>query len=364
LPERGRFSFIQIPSGTLNMVYLSFSFPHHGEYSSYHRITKYLREEDKLVDSSLPKVFYRKLLNPRNLTVKLWREIGERVAWARVDKGSGDWIHYLYPEHSCRNIDVLRKQGVNVAMSCHLPEQAIQRGKYCEALKRGLSSADALIVMSPDYVDCYQSIAPQAKVCFIPHGIDIHYFRPPVDPESFLNRESSTLRFLTVGNMMRDFETLASVINLAAERKLDVVFRVVANPNSIAQLQSLLTEKGRSFLEAYCGISNDELKQLYFSSHLLFLPLLDATANNAILEALACGLPICVSDLPATRAYGGEAACYYSGKDPDEIVNRLIQLGEDREKCRELAALGRSHAVNELSWESIVARHQKFIEET
>ena len=58
------------------------------------------------------------------------------------------------------------------------------------------------------------------------------------------------------------------------------------------------------------GISDPELRKLYNRSRFSFLPLLDAVANNALLEGLSMGKQILVSDLPASRFYGADHVSY------------------------------------------------------
>ena len=50
------------------------------------------------------------------------------------------------------------------------------------------------------------------------------------------------------------------------------------------------------------GLSDLALAETFRQADVLFLPLQDATANNARLEGLASGLPVVTTDLPAVRA--------------------------------------------------------------
>ena len=45
------------------------------------------------------------------------------------------------------------------------------------------------------------------------------------------------------------------------------------------------------------------LRALYHLSDLFFLPFVDAVANNAIVESIACGVPVVVSDVGSLRDY-------------------------------------------------------------
>ncbi|MEM1083899.1 MAG: glycosyltransferase family 4 protein [Verrucomicrobiota bacterium] len=343
------------------MIALSFSFPHHGKYSSYHRLLAYLGESDEVVDASMPKFMYQRLLNPRGYTQRAWRALKERQAWSLAESGRHEWIHYLYPEHGYFRGRELNRRGMRIATSCHLPKDALEAGgERRRALKEGLSISDAMIVMSPDYVDYYQSFAPNARVAFIPHGIDVHYFQPSKIGAG--NGEDGVRRILTVGNMLRDFETLAKVVGLAADRGANWRFEVVALQDRLDALQQMVPEKGRNLLGLHCGISNEALLSLYRESDLLYLPLLDATANNAVVEAMACGLPMLLSDFPATRAYAGDTASYQQGRDAGEAYDRIAELVDDREAWLDASEKSRKRAVEELAWEAIAEKHRKFLE--
>lgn len=337
------------------MIALSFSFPHHGKYSSYHRLLHYLKSSDRIVDASLPSWVYSRYFNPRDITQKYWRARKEREAWKYSERENHSWMHYLYPEHSYFVGKKLYKPDTKLVMSCHLPEEALERGgDKRKALKEGLSISNTLIVMSPDYLEYYQSLAPDAKVIFIPHGIDVHYFKPAGD--SRVNRKSDQINVLTVGNMLRDFETLAKVMNIAAQNSVKWKFQVVALKDRLDYLDGLLTESARAIYEPLCKISNDHLLRLYQKSDLLYLPLLDATANNAVVEAMSCGLPMLLTDFPATRAYAQDTAQYISGRNPDDAFARIKEMVSDIDSLEVASKQLREHAVDNLSWEKIVAR--------
>lgn len=272
-------------------------------------------------------------------------------------------MHYLFPEHSYFSGKKLRSEQTRIAMSCHLPKDTLEAGgERRRGLREGLSIADALIVMSPDYVDYYQSLAPRARVTFIPHGVDIDYFCPAEEGRKESANPEEGLAILTVGNMLRDFEALANVINLAAEQGRNWKFRVVALRDRLDDLGNRLSEAGRRLYVPLCGISNEQLLELYQSSQFLYLPLLDATANNAVVEAMACGLPMILSDFPATRAYAGSTVEYLSTRDPGEAFERIESMANDSEALMAAGRKCRRRAVEFLSWERVSAQHRSFLD--
>ncbi len=339
------------------MIALSFRFPHHGAYSSYHRLLAYLSPPDRAVDATLPRFVYSRYLNPRGLTQRYWLQHAERKAWRLAGQEEHDWLHYLYPEHGYFRGAELRTGRTKIAVSGHLPQSVVEQGiDRLDGFFAALRMAEAVIVMSPDSVDFYRSLAPSASVVFIPHGVDTHYFSPAGRYPSDGRR-----RLLTVGNMLRDFETLAAVINTAAERDLAWTFTVIANRDRLQGLAGRLSPAGRQLFQPLYGIPDDALLQVYRTSDLLFLPLLDATANNALIEAMACGLPILVTDLASVRGYAADSVRYLATRDRNEICNALEAMVMSEGTLRTLAEAGRARATENLAWEVVAVAQRAFL---
>jgi glycosyltransferase involved in cell wall biosynthesis len=341
------------------MVSLSFRFPHHGKYSSYHRLLDYGAEEDIRVDASLSKAVQGSaLLNPRGIATRTWRKLKEAQAWHLARSRDEAWVHYFYPEQGYYRGVKFRRAGQKILFTCHLPKEVHERARtklvhYAE----GLKAADGIILMSPDDLDYYAAVAPRARVTFIPHGIDIHRFTPAEGRE---RKTGEVIELLTVGNMEREFERLAAVIREADEMDAPLRFNVVALPHYLGVLKGFTGEKAWRRVRALSGIDDDALLDLYRSCDLLFLPLRAATANNALLEALATGLPMLLSDLPACRAYARDCAIYFPAEEGAAgLVERMA--GTDIAGLREMAAAGRVLAERELAWEIIAARQREFM---
>ena len=107
------------------------------------------------------------------------------------------------------------------------------------------------------------------------------------------------------------------------------------------------------------GISDHELRQLYNRSRVLFLPLLDAVANNALLEGLSMGKQTLVSDLPAARFYGAEHVSYIQKDATTEKASDALSELLDTLFPQENRPDIRNYAEANFSWPRIAKAYQE-----
>jgi glycosyltransferase involved in cell wall biosynthesis len=107
----------------------------------------------------------------------------------------------------------------------------------------------------------------------------------------------------------------------------------------------------------HAGLSDEELRDLYRRSTLLLLPMLDATANNAILEAQACGTPIVSTDIGGVASYVDSSfADLLPVGDVEGLVDAVVTLVESRDELERRGRAARDHAVQHLSWQRLAPR--------
>ena len=193
-----------------------------------------------------------------------------------------------------------------------------------------------------------------APVHVIRHGVCLDHFTPsPAAP-------CENPRFLFVGQWMRDFDTLAEVIPLILrvrpETRFDLVVPSIARyrERNFAALYSMARLPEITWHE---GVSPEALLDLYRNCRALLLPLVDATANNAIVEAMACGVAVISTDIGGTREYlspGAGILCPV--EDAQAHADAAIELLQFPEKATRMGEVGRADAETKFSWDRIAAQ--------
>jgi glycosyltransferase involved in cell wall biosynthesis len=333
----------------------SFSFSHHGHYSSFHRFLHYARGH-RTIDITLP---IPKFLNAKigASLVRRWMHLAEWRLRPIFAKRQRQCIHYLYPENSLFRGPKWKGQH-RLVISCHQPASCFGSRKTFEgtAFFEALNRSDRVVLLSESFVSGYKQFCDVGKLRVIPHGVDVHFFRPAEQ----LKKKPLVV---TVGNWLRDYDFWASTVLRLAIEMPQVDFAVVAQPSVVGDSFARVEAQLGTRVRLLNGLSDDAFRDLYRKATLLFLPLKDAGANNALLEAMSSGLPVLVSDLPATREYAGDTAMFFSPDNLEECVAKMKNLLTDANLRSNLAASSRKRAMEQFSWEAIAGQYERLYAE-
>jgi glycosyltransferase involved in cell wall biosynthesis len=192
-----------------------------------------------------------------------------------------------------------------------------------------------------------------ANVQFVPHGVDADFFSP--DAPRTLPAEAP-VEVLFCGQWLRDFQQLSDTLDVLASAPQRYTFHLVV-PKFARNFEQHYRLAQHDNVRWYAGVSDEALRDLYQRAHLLFLPLVDATANNSVLEAMACGLPLVVSKVGGVTDYVAEdEAVFITAKDGQHGAAQLAWSVANYATCIANAGRARSRTASQLAWPVITAR--------
>jgi glycosyltransferase involved in cell wall biosynthesis len=328
------------------LVYSNHGF---GSYSSYPAISKYLSDCDTVsILRQEPKTLSQRVLNRvvRTFATSQWYKLTSlELEWRSLQhlyKSRPELVHFLWGDRDLGYFNLMN-QIISVPLCCTFhccPDDLPNILPY----RKRLRNLDAIVVMSETQRPFFETCGVAAdKIHCILHGIDTDFFVP----SSYGSSDHFTV--LSVGSYKRDFLLLREVA-LKLRNYAGIHVKIVSSKGFHSYFADL------DHVEFVSNLSDSQLLKAYQSSDCLLLTVENATANNALLEGLACGLPIVAEDVGGIGEYvNSDCAVMTQAKDADLLVESIVQLAASSSKCREMAKAARVRAM-ELSWSKVAAR--------
>ena len=311
---------------------------HHSAYSGYPRFTERLgqfvdahtrrtRLPARLLERASDRVMYD-WFGPEQLR-------NDVTAARRLVLGRDEIVHLLYGEtdhfYAGRMRRIGRRRGNRLVATFHQPPSLHEQLLPNPAMFEQLDHTIALGPRAADYLAGLVGGAERVSLAF--HGIDTDAWhpRPPA------RAEEPTCAF--VGSWFRDFDVLADVIRIVRHAEPRTRFELVTGRERAATFRGLPGVRARS------GITDAELRRVYWGAWLHVVPLEDAVANNALGEGMACGLPTVATDVGDVGYYAGrDAARLVPPGDAEAMAAAVLELLGDPAERERMGGRARAQA--------------------
>lgn len=254
-------------------------------------------------------------------------------------------LHVTFVEN---NLRLLARQWTRSGCCCigtaHQPAEWWRSRHRHPELVSGL---DALLVTSTELQSYFAPFLPE-RVHRIRLGVDTAFFCPASPSMSVADGPP---RCLFSGVWLRDLDTLEQVIGRVQAANPEIHFDLVV-PEDRRNQPPLQRIAQRDRVTWHANLTDEELRDVYRQSSLLLLPLTDSAANTALVESIACGLPVVTTEVGGVRDYTEPAfADVRKPGDVEGISQAVLRLSGDPEERRARSRAARDFALRALPWE-------------
>ncbi len=259
-----------------------------------------------------------------------------------------DIIHCLWLDHDWGYLDLLIPRHIRLVGTVHV--DASLMGRVLKPSKR-LHRVDAWVLMSETQAQPMIDLGiPRERLHVIHHGINIDQFYPSDRDKTRRDR----LKILHVGTHQRNFDCLRSLATVLDKAKFELT--VISAPDTHYQFSGI---PGVCCLS---GLSESQLLDHYHRADCLLQLVNEATANNALLEGMACGLPIISQLVGGVPEYVNEkCSILCNPNDCTEVEDALGILYDDDKLRLDMGRASRQRAL-ELDWVHVAEKTQQLYE--
>ena len=270
-------------------------------------------------------------------------EAGE-TRWVRAPSVAADpsVVHVFYGDCSgAAAVPLVRERwpDATVVLTVHQPVARMRRDR---AAMRALTCADAILTVSEVQARELTALDAGVPVRAIPHGVWTRAFTP----DTFAHDRSEVL---LVGNYLRDWPATERIVDLLARR--GVRCRLVGTNAPRERFE------GHPTLAVAPPLSEPELAAAYDESAALLMPVLDATASNAVLEAMSAGCPVVCSAVPSlVDEYIGDRVDAFDEDDLQTAVDHLLRYVGDP-ASRDARSVRLRARAQRFDWRSLASQY-------
>jgi glycosyltransferase involved in cell wall biosynthesis len=217
---------------------------------------------------------------------------------------------------------------------------------FVEQKKHIIEYADAIVAVSHATREgiLRYTKADKSKIFVIHHGVSDSFLSGQVsetDLQAFRQTENiSGPYWLYVGKrgLYKNFGTLLRAF-LCLGPRTDGHLVVVGGEPQLEpwQVDTLIKNRLEQRVHLLHALSDNDLQVIYSGASGFVFPALAEGFGIPTLEAMACGAPVLLSDIPVFREVAADAALYFPPYDEEALADCMLQVLEDPVRNKHIA---------------------------
>jgi glycosyltransferase involved in cell wall biosynthesis len=219
-------------------------------------------------------------------------------------------------------------------------------------------NASAIVANSNGLRQLAHAFDARFNIPIIPNGIDLHAYR------SF-NRDWSFPRLLSVGRIVHQKGLDLAMRALDQLKGLTWEWRIVGDGPQMPMLRALAKELGMEDRVHFLGWqTREQLIKSYKQANVFLFPSRHEGMPNAMLEAMASGLPVIASCIAGNEelVLDDKTGYLVPSEDVEALQAALTKILSDPARREHMGSASRQHTEANYSWESTARQYALLLE--
>ena len=196
---------------------------------------------------------------------------------------------------------------------------------------------------------------PSVDINVIPNGVDLDKF----SPAGGRTLKNKTLNLLTVGRLSvtKRVEMLIDAVEILYKAGFKVHFRIVGGGKMTENFRNITFEKNLADIVEITGrVDAEKMPDIYRQSDIFISASAQEGMSNAMLEAMASGLPIVTTRCEGVEELITDNGIVVEQADADAIAQTTRTLAQDGAMYDSMRAAARKQA-EKFSWQSVADQY-------
>lgn len=220
--------------------------------------------------------------------------------------------------------------------------------------RRIWNSATVVVANSKGLQSLASQFTPNLDIKIITNGINAEIFHP--SKEKNLTKPMQLLTVCRLINRKR-LDLLIRAVDKARQLGLNIQLNIAGDGNLMGQLKNLTTKLNiAESVNFLLRVPAEKMPQLYRDNDVFVMCSAHEGMSNAMLEAMASGLPIITTHCEGVDELIGDNGIVIEKAEVSEIATAIKKLADDQETYTKMSVAARTHA-EKFTWGRVAEKY-------